>query len=85
MESYGTYSSLFVVNIVVLPTSQYTQFKEHTFLGTKSIPKEIPNLLDGTGPNMCLYIFANIKLLLVIDMLHDRNVVASSHYVRPIL
>ncbi len=35
------------------------QFREQTFLGTKSIPKDKPNLLEGTGPKIYLNVLKN--------------------------
>ena len=40
------------------------QLRLQLLLSTKSTPKDIPNLLDGTGPNTCLYIFSPHTLLI---------------------
>ena len=51
-SSKGAKGSISTRFSVVLPTWQYKQSYEQILTGIKSTPRESPNRLDGTGPNI---------------------------------
>jgi len=62
----STLGNVSILSTVLAPSnSQYKQSKLHCFFdGDKSIPNDIPNLLEGIGPKIIEFEYDKIKILL---------------------